>query len=408
MSYNQVRLAIVGGGLAGAALANALIRHGHQRADGPTTQLLIRRAHAVPVHSTRFVMGAGPEAGEVIAEIGDRQQHENMVVHRGSLLRELLAPLPHDRLHLNKKLCSITRCIPQPPLSEPSDSGGVELGFEDGATERFDGVIGADGVFSGVRQFVLQDHHPDAVAPCPSGFWDARVLVPFERAKEVLGEQYLGGETDRQHAWSGGVPTYCATRWKTRVSCITADRRITLTRERLETRELAAWLEGPIADKMINVCVLFILYGGESFVGYYNLEHRNTPTYANNCVAIMGDAAHAMTPWQGAGVGQAFEDAAVLGSLFAKVFSSKDVRTALSVFDVVRRPRCQRIIESSRETGMIMCGLSDDVGMNVREMREALESRWVFIHAFDLEKHIEDALRRLGSLQENSDPTQGL
>ncbi len=70
-----------------------------------------------------------------------------VVVHRASLLRELLAPLSKGALHANKKLTGIKEEI----------DGRYEITFQDGFVSHFDAVIGADGIFSSVRDYVLQD-----------------------------------------------------------------------------------------------------------------------------------------------------------------------------------------------------------------------------------------------------------
>lgn len=145
-----------------------------------------------------------------------------------------------------------------------------------------------------------------------------------------------------------------------------------------------------------------LLVDQQELVGYYNLEHRYTPSYANGAVCIVGDAAHAMTPWQGSGTGQAFEDAAVLGFLCGGISTRADVGAAFKAFDAVRRPRCERVVHSSTETGRIMCGLTNDVGMNVDEMKKALESRWEFIHAFDMDNHKQEALEKLREFQKRN------
>lgn len=88
---------------------------------------------------------------------------------------------------------------------------------------------------------------------------------------------------------------------------------------------------------------------------YSQWEHEFTPTYANDNVCIMGDAAHASTPWQGSGAAMAIEDSAVLGALLGNVKSSEEISLALQVYDQVRRPRCQRTIDSSKITGKLMC-----------------------------------------------------
>lgn len=117
---------------------------------------------------------------------------------------------------------------------------------------------------------------------------------------------------------------------------------------------------------------------------YSQWEHKSTPRYASGNLCIVGDAAHATTPWQGAGAGQAFEDAMILGALLAEFDSAEDVGVAFEVYDAVRRPRCQRVIDSSRETGLLFCGRNDEVGLDPERLRTALAEKWVFLHGKDL------------------------
>lgn len=98
-----------------------------------------------------------------------------------------------------------------------------------------------------------------------------------------------------------------------------------------------------------------------------------------------------MTPWQASGAATAFEDAVVLGALFEQIKSSGEVEHLLKAYDTVRRPRAQRIAESSRQTGRILSGIAEGVGLDPIKMHDALARRWRFIHNFDLTQHIEDA-----------------
>lgn len=178
-------------------------------------------------------------------------------------MRELWGPLPQAAIHVNKKLVSI-RTTDTTRLAS-HDDGEVEIGFEDGTSMRFDGVIGADGVFSAVRKFVLRDHDWASVGPSPSGFWDSRVLVPYDRARHVLGETYFEVGQDRQYGYLGpkAYLMHDVLEDRTLVQCIMSgisqniphDRRIVLTREKLEAHELTEWLDGPIASKMIDVSI---------------------------------------------------------------------------------------------------------------------------------------------------------
>jgi salicylate hydroxylase len=197
----------------------------------------------------------------MILDLESKGEDQGYVVHRGSLMRELWTPLPQANLHVSKKLVSIQT------VCDSSTSGGneelVELGFEDGTTDRFDGVVGADGVFSVVRRFVLREYDWASVGPTPSGFWDLRVLVPYETAKNVLGETYFHDGGDRQHGWVGKKAYFLhdVLEDRTLVQCIMSgfseevsdDRKVILTRADLESRELEDWLDGPIASKMIDV-----------------------------------------------------------------------------------------------------------------------------------------------------------
>lgn len=108
----------------------------------------------------------------------------------------------------------------------------------------------------------------------------------------------------------------------------------------------------------------------------------------------MGDAAHATTPWQGSGAGLAMEDSMILGKLLGAVRSSEEIGTAFQAYSDLRRPRCQKVIDSSRETGQILCGQHPAAGLDPGKMRDILMSRWEHIHGLDHDEHEAEALRR--------------
>jgi len=77
------------------------------------------------------------------------------------------------------------------------------------------------------------------------------------------------------------------------------------------------------------------------------------PTLAIGRVALLGDAAHAMTPDLGQGACQAFEDAVTLGAVLDGA-SAADVPAALRDYDALRRPRTSALQRECRRAHRLL------------------------------------------------------
>lgn len=75
------------------------------------------------------------------------------------------------------------------------------------------------------------------------------------------------------------------------------------------------------------------------------------PTYARGRVALLGDAAHAITPDLGQGGALALEDATVLVRALGD--QPDDVPAALAAYDAARRTRTQKLVRVSAQVGRI-------------------------------------------------------
>ncbi|KAL7621417.1 hypothetical protein AAE478_008739 [Parahypoxylon ruwenzoriense] len=82
------------------------------------------------------------------------------------------------------------------------------------------------------------------------------------------------------------------------------------------------------------------------------LEHWYHPS---GRFVLVGDAAHAMTPYLAQGAAQCIEDAVTLGVLLSQATSHCQVSEALRVFQHVREPRCNKLKRISMQLRDVYC-----------------------------------------------------
>ena len=89
----------------------------------------------------------------------------------------------------------------------------------------------------------------------------------------------------------------------------------------------------------------------------FDMADHPAATYASGRIAIAGDAAHAFSPFHGAGAGMGVEDALVICELLAGLGAGSEevqpgqLAAALRAYSDVRIPRSQWLVESSRQVG---------------------------------------------------------
>ncbi|KAI0518399.1 salicylate hydroxylase [Xylaria bambusicola] len=397
-----MRIAIIGGGLAGVSLANLLIRNPNLEIEvyeskefserGATVGLsrsaltalerilpaavdtLVEKAGAVPTESIRVMVGSGKNQGEFLFEIPNMKPR--ISVPRASLLKELLAHLPEKILHANMQLTSIDQ-----------GPAGVAITFSDGTTHHFDAVIGADGINSHVRGHILTAQDQSS----PAGFWDCWGMFPSEKVRGSVDEEYL--RPGQQYAFTadGAMLLYALVAGGTMVQAIISSAEDAGERQVDRKRKLEDQEKENLRRKWgVANGIVELLLSDASLHAYSQYEHKSTAAYCQNNICLIGDAAHASTPWQGAGAGQALEDCVILAALLNGITDPKNISKAFRVYESARMPRCKQVIQSSREVGNIMC--SQEKYENIEDWRKALKWKWDFLYDFNLEEQEREAL----------------
>jgi salicylate hydroxylase len=318
-----------------------------------------------------------------------------MTVHRRDILSLLAGEIGPQCAEFNKKLTSLTQFDTH-----------VEMHFSDSTTASAQIVIGADGIHSQVRKCMLPDGHP-AASPVFANGGVYRAIIPMKDMISILGETrartgqimvgpegYLirypisGGDAVNVGFWRRHPEP-----WPYQPSNSINH---TDTNTEPEPENTNKWIIpnqypqllhnwrhwGATAKKIIDLAPPDVAFWG-SFHHGNALEH-----YSSGRVAVLGDAAHSMTPHQGAGAGQAIEDAYVLGEILAEIYgkfssesssgsdssplsqtgqerssypetnqhntqhdppSAQTITAALRAYSAIRQPRAQKVLETSHE-----------------------------------------------------------
>ncbi|SDG99089.1 salicylate hydroxylase [Pseudomonas benzenivorans] len=121
------------------------------------------------------------------------------------------------------------------------------------------------------------------------------------------------------------------------------------------------------------------------------------PGYVHGRVALIGDAAHAMLPHQGAGAGQGLEDAYFLARLLGDSRTETgNLPELLGAYDDLRRPHACRVQRTTVETGELYELRDPIVGADEQLVGEILATRFDWLWNHDLDADVAEARLRMG------------
>ncbi|WP_203290705.1 FAD-dependent oxidoreductase [Maricaulis parjimensis] len=209
------------------------------------------------------------------------------------------------------------------------DTGdAVDVTFSDGSTGRFDGVIGADGVYSQTRKALF----PELSGPEFTGqsVW----RYNFRRPPEVEGLWVYNGSPGVGLVPMGEDILY--------MYVTTAEP----GNPRFDPDSLAGEMRARIENHPSPLVRGFAEHITDpAEVVYRPLEGLMVEgDWSKGRVALMGDAVHATTPHLGQGAGLAIEDALVIADELSR---HGDVATAFKAFRDRRFKRCDYVVKSS-------------------------------------------------------------
>jgi len=130
------------------------------------------------------------------------------------------------------------------------------------------------------------------------------------------------------------------------------------------------------------------------------------PNYVAGRVALLGDAAHAMTPHQGAGAGQAIEDAYILASILGHALTTKTTLSqALAAYEHIRLPLANHVLRESRNSGL-MYEFNSEYRDNYDTLGPAIQAQWDWLGQTSPQDEVNRGLQYMKELC-NIDDTAG-
>jgi 2-polyprenyl-6-methoxyphenol hydroxylase-like FAD-dependent oxidoreductase len=213
------------------------------------------------------------------------------------------------------------------------EGDAVQVTYADGTQERVDFVVGADGVRSQVRGYVLDaDLQPRYIGQ--SAF---RVNIPREPEIDRIILQ------EGPHGMAGFVPIGPDLAYLFyNAQMDRADRPDDADLAEVLKEHLAPFggLTGRVRDAYINDPAAVVLRPEESLIA--------PAPWHRGRIVLLGDAVHAITPHMGQGAAQAIEDGVVLADALSR---HEDLESAFAEYTDRRFERCKLIVDTSLAIG---------------------------------------------------------
>jgi 2-polyprenyl-6-methoxyphenol hydroxylase-like FAD-dependent oxidoreductase len=287
--------------------------------------------------------------GPKIAELPTPRLAGPDVPGGGAIMRPVLARLLADATRASGATirlgCSFTAI--------EDDGEGVDVSFTDGQRRRYDLVVGADGLYSKVRETLF----PNAPKPRYSGQACWRAVVP--RPPEIrTATMWIGPKV------KPGVNPVS----KTEMYLFITEPRP--SNEHVDPATFSDHVRALLADfPAPELQAIRDGLGPSSQIVFRPLEGLLMPRpWSRGRVVLIGDTVHATTPHLASGACIGIEDAIVLADELGR---NARVELALAAFEERRWERCRMVVQNSARLGEIEIQ-GGDKEEHARIMRESL------------------------------------
>ncbi|KAH7907400.1 hypothetical protein BJ138DRAFT_1116725 [Hygrophoropsis aurantiaca] len=285
-------------------------------------------------------------------------KYDQSNLHRRDMVDILKKHLPSTcAIHLSKRLTTYTQ----------TQAGGLQLHFADGTSVAADILVGADGVKSPTRKAMfdwLVGHKPDAIdkrklADYVNPVWTGRLVYRALVPLEVLQRCSPGNPSAKEMIVACGRGKHVVTYPVARGTLVNVAAYI-YDPQKAGTHFEGHWVADVSEEEVQRAFENFEPYIRQLLEcckkpSRWALHIVNElPLWTSGNVALIGDACHAMTPFFGAGAGQAIEDAFVLGRLLAHDLTTpQNLPEALRVYQEIRLPSANYVARESYKTGFM-------------------------------------------------------
>ncbi|KAF8884164.1 salicylate 1-monooxygenase [Infundibulicybe gibba] len=376
----KFRVAVCGGGIGGLTFAVAMAKYPDVRVEIYESTARFTPAGAVLAfgHASglRSLIGLGDLATKASSQPGDDEVHA--FTFRKS---DQLEGIKFMSFLLKDHFSRFTRLKAYNRRSDET----IDIAFHDGSTATCDVLVGADGIKSAVRSHFLRQQAQDAVAagnpevaksllssiqPSWTGTVAYRAVIQLDDLKDEIASGCLEvPNCPTQHMGkNGNVILYP----------ISNGRFMNVAAFRAKPQLAGTLFDGPWVTRVGKEELVDTFAGWEpNLVAWLKRVESPTrwaihtikplPCIAADGVVLLGDAAHAMTPHQGSGAGQAVEDAFFLAMVLGhRATTVETLDRAISVYDAIRRPFSTDIAQRSSQNGRFFTFNYEDADINLQ------------------------------------------